>query len=78
MVCGIRVASDKATFGQPEVGLGIITAFSGKRWMVEIVGESKAKELIFSGPMFDAFEAETIGLVNKVASYESLIDEFKR
>lgn len=75
MACDIRIASERAKFGQPEVGLGIIPGFSGIRKMMEIVGEAKAKEYIFSGRMFDAFEAEKVGLVNKVVSPESLMDE---
>lgn len=75
MVCDIRIASEKAKFGQPEVGLGITPGFSGIRRMMEIVGEAKAKEYIFSGRMFDAFEAEKVGLVNKVVSPEALIEE---
>ena len=75
MACDIRVASEKAKFGQPEVELGITPGFSGIRRMMEIVGEAKTKEYIFSGRMFDAFEAEKVGLVNKVVSPETLIDE---
>lgn len=75
MACDIRIASEKAKFGQPEVGLGITPGFSGVRRMMEIVGEAKAKECIFSGRMFDAFEAEKVGLVNKVVSPEALMEE---
>ena len=75
MACDIRIASEKAKFGQPEVGLGITPGFSGIRRMMEVVGEAKAKEYIFSGRMFDAFEAEKVGLVNKVVSLDTLMDE---
>lgn len=75
MSCDIRIASEKAKFGQPEVGLGITPGFSGIRRMMEIVGETKAKEYIYSGRMFDAYEAEKVGLVNKVVSPEALMDE---
>lgn len=78
MACDIRVASDKAKFGQLEVGLGITPGFSGIRRMLEIVGEAKAKEYIFSGRMFDAFEAEKVGLVNKVVSPEALMGECQK
>lgn len=78
MACDIRVASDKAKFGQPEVGLGITPGFSGIRRMKEIVGEAKAKEFIFSGRMFDAQEAERVGLVNKVVSADSLMEECQK
>ena len=75
MSCDIRIASEKAKFGQPEVGLGITPGFSGIRRMMEIVGETKAKEYIYSGRMFDSYEAEKVGLVNKVVSPEALMDE---
>lgn len=78
MACDIRIASDKAKFGQPEVGLGITPGFSGIRRMMEIVGEAKAKENIFSGRMFDAQEAERIGLVNKVVPADSLMEECQK
>ncbi len=78
MACDIRIASENAKFGQPEVGLGITTGFSGIRRMTEIVGEAKAKEYIFSGRLFDAYEAENIGLVNKVVCPESLMEEAKK
>ncbi|MBR4793301.1 MAG: enoyl-CoA hydratase/isomerase family protein [Bacteroidaceae bacterium] len=78
IACDIRVASDKAKFGQPEVGLGITPGFSGIRRMMEIVGEAKTKEYIFSGRMFDAQEAERIGLVNKVVPADSLMEECQK
>lgn len=73
MACDIRVASDKAKFGQPEVGLGISPGFSGIRRMTEIIGEAKAKEYIFTGRIFDAYEAERVGLVSRVVAPESLM-----
>ena len=78
MACDIRIASEKAKLGQPEVGLGIIPGFSGIRRMVELIGEAKAKDLIFSGRIFDAFEAERVGIVNKVVNTDTLMDECKR
>lgn len=75
MACDIRIASDKAKFGQPEVGLGIIPGFSGIRKMFDLLGEAKAKEFVFTGKMIDASEAEKVGLVNRVVSPESLMDE---
>ncbi len=78
MACDIRIASEKAKVGQPEVGLGITPGFSGIRRMMEIVGEAKAKEYIFTGRMFDAFEAEKVGLVNKVVSPETLMEECQK
>ena len=78
MACDIRIASEKAKFGQPEVGLGITPGFSGIRRMIEIVGEAKAKEYIFSGRIFDAYEAEKVGLINKVVSSEALMEECQK
>ena len=74
MACDIRVASEKAKFGQPEVGLGITPGFSGTQRLPRRVGIAKAKELIFSGKMIRADEAEKIGLVNAVYAPEALMD----
>lgn len=78
MACDIRIASEIAKFGQPEVGLGITPGFSGIRRMMEIVGEAKAKEYIFSGRMIDAYEAEKVGLVNTVVRPEALMGECQK
>ena len=75
MCCDIRIASPKAKFGQPEVGLGIIPGFAGTQRLSRIVGLAKAKELIFTADMIDAEEAYRIGLVNKVVPEEDLMDE---
>ncbi|QVK19104.1 enoyl-CoA hydratase/isomerase family protein [Mycoplasmatota bacterium] len=72
MACDIRIASEKAKFGQPEVSLGITPGFSGTIRLPRIVGVSKAKELLFTGKMIDAKEALTIGLVSSVEPLESL------
>ena len=64
LACDIRVASEKAKFGQPEVGLGIIPGFSGTIRLGKLVGEAKAKELIFTGEIIGAKEALSMGLVN--------------
>ena len=77
MACDFRIASEKAKLGQPEVGLGITPGFSGIRRMMELVGEAKAKEYIFSGRMFDANEALRIGLVNKIVAPKDLMEEVK-
>lgn len=73
MACDIRIASDKAKFGQPEVGLGIIPGFSGTQRLPRLVGVSKAKELIFTGDVLSAAEALTIGLVSRVVVPETLL-----
>ena len=68
------LASEKAKFGQPEVGLGITPGFSGTQRLPRRVGVAKAKELLFSGRMIGAAEAERIGLVNAVYPAEELMD----
>ena len=78
MACDIRWASEKAKFGQPEVGLGLIPGFGGTQRLARIVGVGMAKELIFSGNMIDANEAYRIGLVNRVFPVDNLIDEVKK
>jgi len=75
MACDIRIASVKAKFGQPEVGLGITPGFSGTQRMARLVGLGRAKELIFTGENINAEEAYRIGLVNKVAEIEDLMEE---
>ena len=74
MSCDIILASEKAKFGQPEVGLGITPGFSGTQRLPRRVGVAKAKELIFSGRTVKADEAERIGLVNAVYAPEALLD----
>ena len=73
--CDVRLASTKAKFGQPEVGLGIIPGFSGTYRLTKIVGMGKAKELIYTGNVIRADEALRIGLVNAVYEPEQLMDE---
>jgi len=66
MVCDVRIASSNAKLGQPEVTIGIPPGWGGTQRLLRIVGPSKAKEMIFTGKMISAEEAEQIGLVNKV------------
>ena len=75
MACDIRIASEKAKFAQPEAGLGITPGFGGTQRLSRIVGEGKAKELIYTCDMIKADEALRIGLVNKVVPLESLMEE---
>ncbi|MCD5414993.1 MAG: short-chain-enoyl-CoA hydratase [Clostridiales bacterium] len=75
MVCDIRIASEKAKFGQPEVSLGIIPGFAGTQRLPRLVGLGVAKELLYTGKMIDANEAYRIGLVNKVVAVEELLNE---
>ncbi|ACD51991.1 short-chain-enoyl-CoA hydratase [Clostridium botulinum] len=77
MACDIRIASEKAKFGQPEAGLGITPGFGGTQRLARIVGLGKAKEMIYTCDIIKAEEAYRIGLVNKVVSLESLMDEAK-
>lgn len=75
MACDIRIASLKAKFGQPEVGLGITPGFSGTQRLPRIVGTGIAKELIFTGKNIKADEAFRIGLVNEVTEPDELMDK---
>ena len=75
MSCDIRIASERAKFGQPESGLGITPGFGGTQRLPRIVGMGKAKELIYTGAIVKADEALRIGLVNKVVNLESLMEE---
>lgn len=75
MACDIRIASDKAKFGQPEVGLGITPGFSGTQRLARLVGMGMAKELIFTANVIGADEALRIGLVNKVVPLDELMNE---
>ena len=77
MACDIRIASEKALFGQPEVGLGITPGFGGTQRLARIVGLGKAKEIIYTAQNIKVDEAYRIGLVNKVVPLENLMDEAK-
>lgn len=73
MCTDIRIASEKAKFGQPEVGLGITPGFAGTQRLARLIGSGRAKELIFTCDIIDAAEAYRIGLVNKVVPVEELM-----
>jgi enoyl-CoA hydratase len=73
MACDIRIASEKAKFGQPEVNLGIIPCFGGTQRLSRLVGKGMAKYLIFSAEMIDAQEAFRIGLADRVVAAEELL-----
>ncbi|MGL5439041.1 MAG: enoyl-CoA hydratase-related protein [Filifactoraceae bacterium] len=78
MACDIRLASTKAKFGQPEVGLGITPGFGGTQRLPRLVGVGKAKELIYRANIIGAEEAKDIGLVNHVYEPEQLMDEARK
>lgn len=73
LACDIRLASEKAKFGQPEVNLGITPGFAGTQRLTRLVGRGRAKLLIMSGETIDAAEALRIGLVDKVVPAEELM-----
>jgi enoyl-CoA hydratase len=73
MACDIRLASENAKFGQPEVNLGVIPGFAGTQRLSRLIGKGRAKELVFTGDMIDAQEAWRLGLVNKVLPQEELL-----
>lgn len=78
MSCHIRIASDKAKFGQPEVNLGVIAGFGGTQRLTRIVGLARSIDLHLTGRIIDANEALQFGLANKVVPLENLIDETKQ
>jgi enoyl-CoA hydratase len=75
MMCDLIIASDTATFGQPEITLGIIPGFGGTQRLTRAVGKAKAMDLILTGRMMDAAEAERSGLVARIVPFERLLDE---
>jgi len=75
MCCDLRICSEKARFGQPEINLGLIPGACGTQRLARLIGMPKAKEMIFLGDMIKADEALNLGLVNKVVPPEKLIDE---
>lgn len=77
MSCDIRIASENARFGQPEVLLGVIPGFAGTQRLPRLVGKGRAKELLFTGKQIDAAEACRIGLVNSIVPLDQLIETVK-
>lgn len=75
MMCDIILASDKAKFGQPEIKLGVTPGWGGSQRLTKAVGKAKAMDLILTGRMMDAAEAERAGLVARVIPADELMDE---
>ena len=78
MSCDIRICSDNAIFGQPEVGLGITPGFGGTQRLARLVGPGMAKQMIFTGQNIKAEEALRIGLVNAVYPQNELLNEARK
>ncbi len=78
MSCDIRICSENAIFGQPEVGLGITPGFGGTQRLARIVGVGIAKQLIYTARNIKAEQAKAIGLVNDVYPQEELLDQAKK
>jgi enoyl-CoA hydratase len=74
MACDIRIASEKAKLGQPEVNLGVTPGFAGTQRLPRIVNRGRGKELVMSGATIDAAEALRIGLVEKVVQHDKLME----
>jgi enoyl-CoA hydratase len=74
LACNIRIGSEKAQFGAPEVKLGIIPGDGGTQRLPRLVGLGRAMELVLTGDFIDASEAHRIGLVNRVVPHEDLLE----
>lgn len=75
MLCDFIIAADNARFGQPEIKLGVIPGYGGTQRLPRAVGKAKAMDLVLTGRMMDAEEAERAGLVSRIVSVERLLDE---
>ena len=75
MMCDIVLAADNARFGQPEINLGTIPGAGGTQRLIRAIGKAKAMEMVLSGRMMDAAEAERAGLVARVVPLAELLDE---
>jgi enoyl-CoA hydratase len=75
MMCDFIIASDTAKFGQPEITLGVIPGMGGSQRLTRAVGKAKAMDLVLTGRMMDAAEAERAGLVSRIVPGDRLVDE---
>ncbi len=75
LACDIRIASEKAQLGQTEVRVGIMPGYGGNVRLMRLIGAGRAKEMIYTGKIVNAAEAERIGLVNRVVPHEKLMEE---
>jgi enoyl-CoA hydratase len=73
LACHIRIASENAKFGQPEVNLGVIPGYGGTQRLARLIGRGRAMELILTGNQIDTQEASRVGLVNKVVPQNELL-----
>jgi len=75
MMCDFIIAADTARFGQPEITLGVIPGMGGSQRLTRFVGKAKAMDLVLTGRMMDAAEAERAGLVSRVVAADDLVEE---
>jgi enoyl-CoA hydratase len=75
MMCDFVIAADNAKFGQPEITLGVTPGMGGSQRLTRLVGKSKAMDMVLTGRMMDAVEAERAGIVSRIVPVEKLVDE---
>lgn len=75
MMCDFIIAAENAKFGQPEITLGVMPGMGGSQRLARLVGKSKAMDMVLTGRMMDALEAERSGLVSRVVAVKELVEE---